>query len=108
MEDLLLTSKISVSTVIVFLNALGYLFRFHTNKLNNKYIPWVMAVIGVIVGLLSFRTIDGAVEGMVMGLASVGIHGLRSGIVFENTTKEIVAEKPKEEIRTTKVIDYQN
>jgi len=58
----------------VFLYGLGWLLKHHT-PLNNNFIPWVLSLVGMIIGcvLLEF-SIRGAIAGFAMGLFTVGAY----------------------------------
>jgi len=60
--------------LFVFLYGLGWLLKHHTS-LNNDLIPWVLGIIGLVMGFLLLEgTLKGAIAGFAMGLFTVGAY----------------------------------
>ncbi|MFZ7104340.1 MAG: phage holin family protein [Peptococcaceae bacterium] len=58
----------------IFLYGMGWLLKHHT-PLNNNFIPWVLAVAGMLMGfLLLENSLKGAIAGFAMGLFTVGAY----------------------------------
>ncbi len=64
-----------VLVVLVACLVVGYILKTSFTSFPNKYIPTVLALIGMILNLaVSGISIESAVYGAVMGLASTGLH----------------------------------
>lgn len=64
-----------VLVVLVACLVVGYILKTSFTSFPNKYIPTVLALIGMILNLaVSGLSIESAVYGAVMGLASTGLH----------------------------------
>lgn len=64
-----------VLVVLVACLVVGYILKTSFTSFPNKYIPTVLALIGMTLNLaVSGLTIESAVYGAVMGLASTGLH----------------------------------
>lgn len=64
-----------VLVVLVACLVVGYILKTSFTSFPNKYIPTVLALIGMILNLaMSGLSIESAVYGAVMGLASTGLH----------------------------------
>lgn len=64
-----------VLVVLVACLVVGYILKTSFTSFPNKYIPTVLALIGITLNLaVSGLTIESAVYGAVMGLASTGLH----------------------------------
>ena len=64
-----------VLVVLVACLVVGYILKTSFTSYPNKYIPTVLALIGMTLNLaVSGLTIESAVYGAVMGLASTGLH----------------------------------
>ncbi|KJS86100.1 MAG: hypothetical protein JM58_07495 [Peptococcaceae bacterium BICA1-8] len=58
----------------VFLYGLGWLLKHHT-PLNNNYIPWMLGLLGMVMGCLLLElSLKGAIAGFAMGLFTVGAY----------------------------------
>lgn len=64
-----------VLVVLVACLVVGYILKISFTSFPNKYIPTVLALIGMTLNLaVSGLSIESAVYGAVMGLASTGLH----------------------------------
>ena len=64
-----------VLVVLVACLVVGYILKTSFTSFPNKYIPTVLALIGMTLNLaVSGLSIESAVYGSVMGLASTGLH----------------------------------
>lgn len=64
-----------VLTVVVACLVAGYVIKKWIKDVDNKYIPTIVAVLGLVLNLfVSGFTIESAVFGAFMGLASTGLH----------------------------------
>lgn len=64
-----------VLVVLVACLVVGYILKTSFTNFPNKYIPTVLALIGMALNLaVSGLSIESAVYGAVMGLASTGLH----------------------------------
>lgn len=64
-----------VLVVLVACLVVGYILKTSLTSFPNKYIPTVLALIGLTLNLaVSGLSIESAVYGAVMGLASTGLH----------------------------------
>lgn len=75
MIDFAELSKYFVLVVMVACLVVGYILKTSFTSFPNKYIPTVLALIGMTLNLaVSGLSIESAVYGAVMGLASTGLH----------------------------------
>lgn len=74
MESLLF-SLLSPS-IIVLCYVLGLVIKHFIKKIDNKYIPLIVACFGVLLACLMIRgiTVDAVAQGIISGWASTGIH----------------------------------
>ena len=68
----------------------GYVIKSSLDFIPNKYIPLIMAILGLVVNILVSKGIDGDIvlTGMISGLSSTGLHQ-----VFKN----LLAKENKDE-----------
>ncbi len=75
MIDFAELSKYFVLVVLVACLIVGYILKTSFESFPNKYIPTVLAFVGLVLNLaVSGLTIENAVYGALMGLASTGMH----------------------------------
>ena len=73
--DFSLLNEYFVLVVVVACLCLGYILKTSFDFIKNKYIPTILAVIGAILNaIVSGVSVEAIVYGMVMGLASTGLH----------------------------------
>lgn len=64
-----------VLVVVVACLVVGYIIKTSFDKVPNKYIPTILAVIGAALNMIvSGISVESAVYGALMGLASTGLH----------------------------------
>lgn len=64
-----------VMAVVVGCVVVGYIIKHSLDFIPNKYIPAIMAAVGVILNLIANGlSVENIVYGAVMGLASTGMH----------------------------------
>lgn len=67
--------KYFVLTVVLACLVVGYIVKKWIKDVDNKYIPTIVTVLGLILNLfVSGFTIESAIFGAFMGLASTGLH----------------------------------
>lgn len=68
-------TKYFVLVVIVACLVLGYIIKTSFDKVPNKYIPTILAVVGAVLNaIVSGVSVETIVYGALMGLASTGMH----------------------------------
>jgi len=78
-----------VLVVLVACLVVGYILKTSFTSFPNKYIPTVLALIGMILNLaVSGISIESAVYGAVMGLASTGLHQAFTRFIEGNTEEK--------------------
>lgn len=64
-----------VLVVMVACLVVGYIIKTSFDKIPNKYIPTILAVIGAVLNaVVSGASVESVVYGALMGLASTGLH----------------------------------
>lgn len=64
-----------VLVVLVACLVLGYIIKTSFDKVPNKYIPTILAVVGAVLNaVVSGVSVESIVYGALMGLASTGMH----------------------------------
>lgn len=64
-----------VLVVVVACLVVGYIIKTSFDKVPNKYIPTILAVIGAVLNMfVSGLSVESIVYGALMGLASTGLH----------------------------------
>lgn len=73
--DFSFLSNYFVMAVVVGCVVVGYIIKHSLGFIPNKYIPAILAVVGIGLNLLvSGLSVENVVYGAVMGLASTGMH----------------------------------
>ena len=68
-------TKYFVLVVMVACLVVGYILKTSFDKVPNKYIPTVLAVVGAVLNaIVSGVCVESIVYGALMGLASTGLH----------------------------------
>lgn len=68
-------TKYFVLVVIVACLVIGYIIKTSFDKVPNKYIPTILAVVGAVLNaVVSGVSVESIVYGALMGLASTGMH----------------------------------
>lgn len=84
-EDL---TQYFVLVVMVACLVIGYILKTSFDKVPNKYIPTILAVVGAVLNAaVSGVSIESVVYGALMGLASTGMHQAFTRFI-ENKDKE--------------------
>lgn len=79
--------KYFVLTVVLACLIVGYITKKWIKDMNNKYIPTILVIFGAILNLfVSGFSIESAIFGAFMGLASTGLH---------QTFKQYIEKKKK-------------
>lgn len=87
MDFTILTNNFQMVVVLACL-VVGYILKTAVDKLPNKYIPTILAVLGAVSNVIvSGLCFDAIVYGALMGLASTGMHQAFTKFV-ENTPPE--------------------
>lgn len=64
-----------VLVVMIACLVVGYIIKTSFDKVPNKYIPTILAVIGAVLNMIvSGMSVESVVYGALMGLASTGLH----------------------------------
>lgn len=64
-----------VLVVMIACLIVGYIIKTSFDKIPNKYIPTILAVIGAVLNMIvSGASVESIVYGALMGLASTGLH----------------------------------
>ena len=74
--DLTFLSNYVVLVIVGICVCVGYVLKNSFPKLDNKYIPLIMAILGVLLNIWIAKTINPEIllAGMFSGLASTGLH----------------------------------
>lgn len=84
-EDL---TQYFVLVVMVACLVIGYILKTSFDKVPNKYIPTILAVVGAVLNAaVSGVSIESVIYGALMGLASTGMHQAFTRFI-ENKNKE--------------------
>lgn len=68
-------TKYFVLVVMVACLVVGYILKTSFDKVPNKYIPTILAVVGAVLNaIVSGVSVESIVYGALMGLASTGLH----------------------------------
>ena len=64
-----------VLVVVVACLVVGYIIKTSFDKVPNKYIPTILAIVGAVLNMIvSGLSVESIVYGALMGLASTGLH----------------------------------
>lgn len=64
-----------VLVVMIACLVVGYIIKTSFDKIHNKYIPTILAVVGAVLNaVVSGMSVESVVYGALMGLASTGLH----------------------------------
>lgn len=64
-----------VLVVMIACLVVGYIIKTSFDKVPNKYIPTILAIIGAVLNMIvSGMSVESIVYGALMGLASTGLH----------------------------------
>lgn len=75
MVDFTQLTQYFVLVVVVACLVVGYIIKTSFDKIPNKYIPTILAVVGAVLNVIvSGMSVESVVYGALMGLASTGLH----------------------------------
>lgn len=99
--DLGFLASFEVPVIIGICLCVGYVIKSSLDFIPNKYIPLIMAVLGLIVNVLINKAIDAniALAGMISGLSSTGLHQAFKNLIQGDSAIE---ENPTEENNSNK------
>lgn len=64
-----------VLVVMIACLVVGYIIKTSFDKIPNKYIPTILAVVGAVLNVIvSGMSVESVIYGALMGLASTGLH----------------------------------
>ena len=86
MIDLSFLTSYAVPVVIGICLCIGYVVKTSLTFIKNKYIPLIMAIVGVLLSIWINRSIDPNIilSGMFSGLASTGFYEMFRNIIKDN------------------------
>lgn len=86
MIDLDLYMSLINGGVMLFCLAIGYIIKTSVPKIDNKYIPLIMALVGIIVAVFNSQNIDFNIVlgGLITGLASTGLYEAFRNLIQNN------------------------
>lgn len=86
MIDLDLYMSLINGGVMLFCLAIGYIIKTSVPKIDNKYIPLIMALVGIIVAVFNAQYIDFNIilGGLITGLASTGLYEAFRNLIQNN------------------------
>lgn len=80
-----------VLVVLIACLVVGYIIKHSFDKIPNKYIPTILAVLGAVLNsVVCGLSVDSIVYGALMGLASTGLHQVFAQFI-ENGLPQFVA-----------------
>ena len=86
MIDLDLYMSLINGGVMLFCLAIGYIIKTSVPKIDNKYIPLIIALVGIIVAVFNSQNIDFNIVlgGLITGLASTGLYEAFRNLIQNN------------------------
>lgn len=91
--DLSFITEMYVPIIVVACLVVGYIAKKWIKDVENKYIPTIVFVLGIVLGLfMNGLTVEAGVAGAVSGLASTGLHQMFTRLL-ENKTDESEVDK---------------
>ena len=87
MIDLSFLTSYAVPVVIGICLCIGYVVKTSLTFIKNKYIPLIMAIVGVLLSIWINRSIDPNIilSGMFSGLASTGFYEMFRNLIKDNS-----------------------
>ena len=84
--DITFLNDYVVLVVVGICLCIGYVLKNSFPKLDNKYIPLIMAILGVVLNIWISKEItpDILLAGMISGLSSTGLHQLFKNIIGDD------------------------
>ncbi|WP_419727397.1 phage holin family protein [Terrisporobacter petrolearius] len=88
--DLSILASFEVPVIIGICLCVGYVIKSSLDFIPNKYIPLIMAILGLVVNVFMNKGIDAniALAGMVSGLSSTGLHQAFKNLIQGNNSDE--------------------
>lgn len=81
-------TKYFVLVVMVACLVVGYIFKTSFDRVPNKYIPTILAVVGAVLNaIVSGVSVESIVYGALMGLASTGLHQAFTRFIEDEVVK---------------------
>lgn len=86
MIDLSFLTNYAVPVVIGICLCIGYVVKTSLTFIKNKYIPLIMAIVGILLSIWINRSIDPNIilSGMFSGLASTGLYEMFRNFIKDN------------------------
>lgn len=73
--DFIQLTQYFVLVVMIACLVVGYIIKTSFDKIPNKYIPTILAVVGAVLNVIvSGMSVESVIYGALMGLASTGLH----------------------------------
>lgn len=87
--DLNFLQTFYIPTIVGICLCVGYVIKHSLNFIHNKYIPLIMAVLGLALNIFINKTVtaDIILGGMFSGLASTGLHQMFTQMIQGNNSK---------------------
>ena len=83
--DFTILTEYFVLVVLVACLIVGYIIKTSFDKVPNKYIPTILAVLGAVLNpIVSGLSVETVVYGALMGLASTGMHQAFTRFIEKN------------------------
>lgn len=83
--DFTVLEKYFVLSVVLACLIVGYIIKKWIKDVDNKYIPTIVAVVGLLLNLvISGVSVESAIFGAFMGLASTGMHQVFKQYIEKN------------------------
>ncbi|MDY4817444.1 MAG: phage holin family protein [Lachnospiraceae bacterium] len=81
--DLTFLTDYLVLVIVGICLCVGYVIKSSVNQIDNKYIPLIMAVLGVVLNVWLTNTIspDVLLGGMFSGLSATGLHQMFANLI---------------------------
>ena len=98
MIDLSFLTSYAVPVVIGICLCIGYVVKTSLTFIKNKYIPLIMAIVGILLSIWINRSIDPNIilSGMFSGLASTGLYEMFRNIINNKEKKKEIGTFTKE------------
>lgn len=86
MMDLTFLNEYLVLVIVGICVCIGYIIKTSFNKINNKYIPLIMGILGCVLNVWLNGDINPQIilGGLASGLASTGLHEVYVNLIKQN------------------------
>lgn len=83
MMDLNFLNEFCIPVIVGICLCVGYVIKTSLPKVNNQYIPMIMALLGLVINVWINQSIDPSIVlgGLFSGLASTGLHQLFKNLI---------------------------